>query len=348
MNTEIAISIIVPIYNVELYLKNCINSIREQTLKNIEIICIDDGSTDKSLPILKNLQQTEKRIIVLKQENKGAGEARNLGLSIASGEYVAFMDADDWYPSNDVLEELYRVAKEDQLNVCGGQIDRVIDGQTFTLENDELRNLSGILDYKDYQFDYYFTRFIYNLKFLQKETIAFPSYRIYEDPIFLVKVMAKAEKFFLISKGVYLYRAHHKTNKWSRAKIKELILALIEMLTISKKYHLYDLQKDILNRVDKNYFKRFFDEIKKDDLEILQLLITLNELFEWDVLKKETNKTVIKVLDIRIFKGKYLGTEFWLLKNFIIVKISRLIELYKLNGFNFLKMKIISYLKIMD
>lgn len=90
------VSIIIPVYNTEQFLEECLNSIVNQTYKNLEIILINDGSTDSSLEICKKYQQKDKRIILISQENKGAGVARNKGLDIAKGEYITFVDSDDF------------------------------------------------------------------------------------------------------------------------------------------------------------------------------------------------------------------------------------------------------------
>ena len=91
------VSVIVPVYNAERYLKQCVESILAQTLKNVEIIFVDDGSTDGSLEILKDYQAKDYRIRVISQENTGGGAARNRGMKEASGEYLCFLDADDYF-----------------------------------------------------------------------------------------------------------------------------------------------------------------------------------------------------------------------------------------------------------
>ena len=90
------ISVIVPVYNVEKYLKRCLDSIINQTYDKLEIICVNDGSTDNSLEILKGYKVKDSRIKIITQENQGLSEARNAGLKIASGEYISFIDSDDW------------------------------------------------------------------------------------------------------------------------------------------------------------------------------------------------------------------------------------------------------------
>ncbi len=92
---NIKISVIIPVYNAEKYLRECLDSIVKQTLQEIEIICIDDGSTDNSLAVLREYERKDERLKIIEQANSGAGVARNAGMKAARGEYLAFMDADD-------------------------------------------------------------------------------------------------------------------------------------------------------------------------------------------------------------------------------------------------------------
>ena len=110
------ISVIIPVYNAEPYLHECLDSVIRQTVKDIEIICVDDGSTDGSVQILNEYAAQDARITVIKQNNLHAGIARNAGIAIAKGEYLHFIDADDCLYCNDVYERLYRVAAEQ--NFC--------------------------------------------------------------------------------------------------------------------------------------------------------------------------------------------------------------------------------------
>ena len=111
--SKIDVSIIIPIYNCEKYLKECIESILMQTLKKIEVILIDDGSTDNSLKICKLFQSKDPRIKVIHQENVGVSKARENGLKIATGKYISFIDADD-YIKEDFLEKLYNEIRENK------------------------------------------------------------------------------------------------------------------------------------------------------------------------------------------------------------------------------------------
>ena len=105
------VSIIVPVYNVEKYLCQCLESLVHQTLTDIEIICVNDGSTDNSLGILNKYAQLDSRIKVFSQKNQGVSSARNLGLEKVNGEYITFVDSDDWIELN-ACEILYNTAQE--------------------------------------------------------------------------------------------------------------------------------------------------------------------------------------------------------------------------------------------
>ena len=110
------VSVIIPVYNTELYLRECLDSVIHQTLKEIEIICVDDGSTDRSLEILREYEARDGRFRVLTQPNVNAGAARNRGLDLARGEYLSFLDADDFFEPK-MLERAYATARN-----CGAEI----------------------------------------------------------------------------------------------------------------------------------------------------------------------------------------------------------------------------------
>jgi len=119
------ISVIIPIYNSEKYLKKCLDSVIKQTLKDIEIICIDDGSTDNSKEILREYAKKDKRIVILEQKNKYAGIARNNGIKIAKGEYIHFLDSDDWLRSKNAYKYLYKQMVKKNVDVIFFQFAKV-------------------------------------------------------------------------------------------------------------------------------------------------------------------------------------------------------------------------------
>ena len=240
LNAMPKVSVIIPVYNTEKYLRECLDRVISQTLADIEIICVDDGSTDSSLEILKEYAQKDKRIKILQQENKGAGAARNFGLKKAKGEYVAFMDADDKYPDKQTLETVFIKVKENNVLICGGEFAVFTECQKKPFQ-DEIEwiskgaSLDGyffpeekIINYKDYQFDYGYHRFIYNKNFLIENNLFFPDYKRYQDPPFLVKAMFNAENFYAISKITYAYRINHNEVKWDVIKINDMLSGILD------------------------------------------------------------------------------------------------------------------------
>ena len=120
----VKVSVIIPIYNTEKYLKKCLNSLIHQTLSDIEIICVNDGSTDKSIDILRNFASQDHRIKIIEQENKKQGAARNAGMKIAQGEYIGFVDSDDWVDL-DYFEKLYISAIKHKADISLGTNVRI-------------------------------------------------------------------------------------------------------------------------------------------------------------------------------------------------------------------------------
>ena len=244
------ISIIIPVYNTEKYLHECLNSVVSQTIKDVEIICIDDGSTDNSYQILQEYAEKDSRFVILQQENKGAGAARNKGIEIAKGEFLVFLDSDDYYLDTDVLESLYESAQKNDVLICGGGFAELQqDGTIFsqwenTKEYGFYFDSDKLIEYQDYQFDYGFTRFIYKRTFLLENNIFFSNRKHFEDPTFFVKAMFTAKKFYAIKKIVYWYRINYKKNTWNINKINDLLDGILENMVFSKNHNL-----EILNEV---------------------------------------------------------------------------------------------------
>ena len=133
MRIEKMISVIVPVYNVEKYLEQCIDSLLSQTYQNFEIILVDDGSTDSSGKICDIYKENHKNIKVIHKKNEGLGFARNTGLLYATGEYVTFIDSDD-YVDKYLLEDLYNGILETDVDVCIGGFKKVADSGQILYE----------------------------------------------------------------------------------------------------------------------------------------------------------------------------------------------------------------------
>ena len=220
------VSVIIPVYNAGQYLRACLDCVMNQTLRDIEIICVDDGSEDSSPAIMREYHGRDKRIRVLTQENRGAGPARNKGIGSAQGEYVCFLDADDCYPEPDTLEKLYAKACENHALICGGSFSEVRpSGELITSYDPEMLwgytfTEEGWIEYRDYQFDYGYHRFLYSREMLIQHDIFFPSLQRFQDPPFFVRAMIQADRFYAIPDVTYRYRSIDRTGSIQISKEK--------------------------------------------------------------------------------------------------------------------------------
>ena len=271
------ISVIIPVYNTEKYLKECLDSVINQTLTDIEIICIDDGSTDNSFKILQEYAQKDERFIVLKQKNRGAGLARNLGIKQAKAEFVVFMDSDDKYPDENILELMYAKAKENNVMICGGEFSFFTsENSTLTqnfLESDRKYSFEKdeVIEYKNYQFDYGYHRFIYNREFLLKNGLFFPNYRRFQDPPFFVKAMIKAERFFALNKITYCHRIFHQNVVWNNLRIQHLLLGLLDNYKLANKFGFEELKQTTTIRFWEHW-ERIKNNIGLKEIILLSLI----------------------------------------------------------------------------
>ena len=201
------ISIIVPVYNVEKYLERCIDSILNQTFKDIEIILIDDGSTDKSGLICDMYAKKDERIIVIHKVNGGQSEARNLGIEMAKGEFIGFVDGDDEIES-DMYDVLYNIVIENNADISTGRTLLIKDGNELKQElTNKIRiysNKEAIeVTYNGGLSGYSPCNKLYKHSLFEKNK--FPKGRIYEDASVLYKLYMNSKKIVFIDKYIYTY-----------------------------------------------------------------------------------------------------------------------------------------------
>lgn len=208
------VSIIIAAYNTAKYIGECLDSIFNQTLKDIEVILIDDGSTDSTGRIVEQYKQRHDNLIRCYQENAGAGMARNYGITLATGEYIIFMDSDDKYPCNDCLEKLYFTAKKQKALLCGGNIISNDNGVRRSLyiagAGDVAHTKNNFIDAKRSFFLYGHWRYLFSTKFIKDNRIAYAAYSRYEDQVFIVKALGTAGEFYELDYPVYEYRINYK------------------------------------------------------------------------------------------------------------------------------------------
>lgn len=202
------ISIIVPVYNVEKYLRKCLDSLINQTLKDIEIICINDGSTDKSLEILEEYKNRDSRIILLNQENSGQSIARNRGIEIAKGEYIGFVDPDDWIDL-DYYEKLYNAASTNNTDIAVGGIIRVTGIKKKKFLNFEKETITDNTNLKfelcDVPEKSYVWNKIYKTEKLKEIGLEFEKGIFYEDCIFTPQALFYLGKIVTVPNIYYYY-----------------------------------------------------------------------------------------------------------------------------------------------
>ncbi len=262
------VSVIIPVYNTDKYLSECLDSVINQTLRDIEIICIDDGSTDKSLEILNDYAAKDDRIKILTQEHKYAGVARNYGISIAKGEYIFFVDSDD-YCKLSTLKSLYNKAEETFSDIVIARpfayIEKTkkINKIKFSLETSYL-NGKNVFSYKDC-YRYFFQVFeawpwdkLYKLDFIIKNNVKFESFRSCEDVTFTFLACIFAKKITFIDNYLFYHRLHDKSMDNNR----ELYSFFYAYFNIKDKlclYGLYDtLKESLINDLCETTYNHYF------------------------------------------------------------------------------------------
>lgn len=286
--TQPKVSIIIPVYNIERYLRRCLDSVIHQTLNDIAIICVNDGSTDSSLAILKEYEKNDPRVRVVDKENEGQGIARNIGIDMAQGEYIGFVDGDDWIEA-DMYERMYSAAKKNDADLHLCSVKRVdSEGGDLGIRCD-YEQLIG----KKFGEDAIFTwqdaadaifrvgRFcwnkIYKKSFLTNHGIRFSTIRCYEDNIFHFRAFFEAKTISMSRAPLYFYMINRQGASSSKSKqISELFKANREVEKYLEENH---AEKGLVQRFEnyriRRYLtycyiigkadrKQFFDRVKSD------------------------------------------------------------------------------------
>lgn len=267
------ISIIIPVYNMSKFLRECLDSVINQTLHDIEIICIDDCSTDNSLEILKEYATRDTRIKIIEQEvNQGQGVARNEALKISTGEYIGFVDPDDWIEPN-MYEEMYNKAKENNSDIVVCNIEKFYNNSSFiqivnpiswvaeidktikTNINFNLKNIENISLCKTS--DVVWCR-IYKKQFIKDNNIRFSKIKIGEDKLFSGLAVILANKIVHINKPFYHWRFYRKQQR----KInKEMDVKCVELLN---EIYKHNPSEKLKNNIIQYLAKQALEEYLKD------------------------------------------------------------------------------------
>ncbi len=283
------ISVIVPLYNTECYIEECLKSVLIQDI-DFELIVIDDGSTDTSYDIVKKISRKDSRVILINQENQGVSKTRNKGLEVATGDYIAFLDCDDWILQGS-LKILYQEAHNNKADLVMGNtlffysttkiVQRYILPVHFfdyTFEGELLFcELMGTSSYVPMVYNY-----IYKRSFLEKNNFRFKEVK-HEDEIWTLQVMCKARICRVIDLPFYYYRQREGSimrgglNNYNRAEsLKNISLYLYQFASIEELRNgtrLWILVKSI----QMLYYSALSKPINCDDTKLLD---ELNNMFK--------------------------------------------------------------------
>ncbi len=304
------ISIIIPVYNAEKYLSECIDSVINQTLKDIEIICIDDGSSDSSNSILKKYCNNDSRIKIITTENQGVSAARNLGIEIASGEYIMFVDSDDWIDIN-TCEEMYNNIKFNNVDACmcdrfkeyGKWVER---SHCFTndkilfnpkeIHDNIIRRLIGPIN-EELKIPYRMDRLACVVGQLFKteicKKIKFESITSSEDLLFQLEYYSKVKTFSFVDKPFYHYRKYNSDSTTHNYQINLIKQRFFLLGKIKKFINIYNYDNYLIayyNRVSISLIAMGINEVRsnigclkqiknlKNVLKNNEIIIALKEL----------------------------------------------------------------------
>lgn len=304
------ISVVVPVYNTEKYLKKCLDSICKQTLSDIEIICVDDCSSDNSSVILQEFAGKDRRIKVINHTvNQGVSISRNEGIKIACGNYIGFADSDD-YLKEDFFEKLYQKAKQTGCDIVKGNIYNYYSNTGEIVLTDFYDRNDKIKNDKTY-FYYGFTSAIYRRNFIQKNNILFPeNINYFEDPYFSIKACINCKSIDFASDAIYYYTKHlENISNTSDSKIietdfikaLEVILELINNSNITEKEYLiiFDFLHGFL--MEKIYDVELSDSVRKTLVDEMAELI--NKCRVKNTYFQETLKRLPREYMFRLMKG---------------------------------------------
>ena len=278
------ISIIVPVYNVEIYIDKCLKTLTEQTLRDIEIIIVNDGSLDKSEEIIeKYVKENPTKIKYYEKENGGLSSARNYGLEYATGEYIAFLDSDDYVETN-MYEEMYNLAKKENADMVECDFiweweygKKIFDKRREYKTKEEMMKKPRVVAWNK----------IYKRKIINKYKIRFPEGLIYEDMEFFYKLLPHLNKISYINKYFvhYTQREDSITNKQTQ-KVEDIFKILDSIFD----YY-----------IDQNLYNKYKKELKYMSRRILlgSSLKRIIKIKDSHLRRKMLLKTIIYLLKFR-------------------------------------------------
>ncbi|NEG54850.1 glycosyltransferase family 2 protein [Bifidobacterium platyrrhinorum] len=291
------VTVALAVYNQQACIQNSIQKIAQQTIENMEILCVDDGSTDDSLDIMEDLARKDHRIRIVAATHAGVSAARNRAIDEAGGEWLIFHDPDDAFANNDSLATLLSAAEaHDDIQAVGGSF-AIRDESSGAIKTDfsddpllwgyTLPPDTDVVEYSDYQFDYGFHRFMFRTEFLRShDELRFPAYTRYQDPPFLVAALTTAGRFVAVHDVVYLYSLGHQAINWTDAKKLGVLNGIADELRASGQHRFAKLHDLAVRRLEKEYAGLYWWMLDENP-DILAVAAQLNSFIQIDLLSEE-------------------------------------------------------------
>lgn len=334
------ISVVIPVYNVEDYLEECLDSIINQTFKDLEIICVNDGSHDNSLQILKEYAKKDDRIIIIDQENGGHAVATNRGIDRATGKYLFLMDSDDKLKL-DCLENTFNAAEEKDVDFVLFQAINYDDKQDKYFESEyySMREVAEYVGEDIFSFDDLgdlcfkitvtpWTK-LYNMEFVEKSHVRFPEGLIFDDNIFFWEIFLQAKRVYFLKEHLF-YRRWYESSSTMAGDLRftDSIAINTMVLDVFEKYGEFsDFYKvRLFNRkvrltclrftqIKEEFKEIYFDEMQKnfrfwiEDEEfyryLLEILIPENRFMLESILKSQNAKELEYLIENHELEAKH-------------------------------------------
>lgn len=295
-----SLSVVIPVYNQEKYIGACLNSVSKQSFINYEVVCIDDGSTDNSAEIIQSHMRKNGKIRYEYQENKGAGLARNRGLELATGDYVAFLDPDDALPDDDVYRDLIRKGDETGALIVGGSMLVLIGDKLFWPRNSRYSfSAESWVDYGNFQDYAFYTRYIYKKSMLDEAGLKFPGYRRFQDPLFMIESMLTAGSFYSLTRPSYAYRIGHKPVAYSEKKIIDYLAGIESCLNLTSRARLEMAHRNLTKLFgNERYIARSLPDFC-DGSSVFDSIDKVFSSIDWALLASDPKQTRLPLVEYR-------------------------------------------------
>lgn len=318
------VSIIIPVYNVEKYINQCLQSVVGQTYKNCEVIIVNDGSTDDSIEIIERYKKSYPEITVVNKKNGGLGAARNEGLKYVTGKYIVFIDSDD-YLSTNYIEDLYKNIKTNDcdMSICGFE-------KFYDFNNKkELVKLDSSIDFNKVYTNFEVLDLIfynkifchawnkmYKRELFEKNNIVYEEGKLYEDIYTTVKLVSKAKKIFFVDEELYMYRIREGniTSISNRKSIEDYNYAIMRVNEYFQYENLLNASKENLINFNLAYTLSSLDMFSKyKSYNIINFYKEYNELYK----DLPLDYSMLKVL----LSGKIQS---WVKRDYFLLKLGLL------------------------